>query len=26
VHFTPSGHEQAFTYVVLRRQHDGADA
>ncbi|MFC4528401.1 class I SAM-dependent methyltransferase [Dyella halodurans] len=24
VHRTPSGHEQAFTYVVLRRQHDGA--
>jgi SAM-dependent methyltransferase len=26
VHRTPSGHEQAFTYVVLRRRHDGASA
>ncbi len=26
VHYTPSGNEQAFTYVVLRRQDDGAGA
>jgi ubiquinone/menaquinone biosynthesis C-methylase UbiE len=26
VHRTPAGNEQAFTYVVLRRRHDGTSA